>query len=133
MKAGASLATEAERSSHGLVGALSAGNLSAAVACFARDACLITPDGTAVHGRESIRPVLAQLILARTQIAIELSSTLTAGEVALTRERWTIRSPGAEGRTLTQSTESTVVQRWIEGRWKIAVVAPWSWGLPRAA
>jgi ketosteroid isomerase-like protein len=124
---GSAAVTEPEQPSHDLVGALSAGNLNAATACFARDACLITPDGTGVHGRDRIRPVIAQLILARAKIAIELSTTLVAGDVALSRERWTFRSPGAEGKALSQSTESTLVLRWIEGCWKIALAAPWGW------
>jgi ketosteroid isomerase-like protein len=124
---GSPAVTGPERSSHDLVGALSAGNLNAATACFARDGCLITPDGTAVHGRDRIRSVLAQLILARAKIEIERSSTLVVGDVALRRERWTIRSSGTEGRGLSQSTESTLVLRWIEERWKVALVAPWGW------
>jgi ketosteroid isomerase-like protein len=122
-----SIAAEPAPSSSDLVGALTAGNLKGATACFARDACLITPDGTEVHGRDRIRAVLAQMILARARIAIERSSTVVAGDVALGRERWTISSPGAEGRTLSQSTEPTVVLRRLEESWKVAVVAPWGW------
>jgi len=118
---------ESERVSHDLARALSAGNLDTAAACFARDACLITPDGTAVHGRERIRSVLAQLVLARAQVAVELSSTLVAGGIALTRERWTIRSPGADGRALVRRTEPMLVLRWIEEEWKLALAAPWGW------
>jgi ketosteroid isomerase-like protein len=121
------LPAEPERVSQYLTRALSIGNLDAAAACFARDACLITPDGTAVHGRERIRPVLAQLILARAKVAVELSSTLVAGDVALTCERWTIRSPAADGKDLVQSTDPTFVLRWIEEEWKLALVAPWGW------
>lgn len=128
MELSLSLLGNPERFSHRLVSAVNAGNLDAATAYFARDACLITPDGTAVHGRARIRSVLAQMIFARTRIAVELSATLTAGDVALARERWTIRSPGAEGRSLARSTESTLVLRWIEEHWKVAVIAPWSWG-----
>lgn len=127
MSRGSAVLTEPGRSSHDLVGALSAGDLDAATACFARDACLITPDGTAVHRRDRIRPVLAQLVLARAKIAIERSSTLVAGDVAMRCERWTISSPSPEGRDLSQRTDSTLVLRRIEERWKIALLAPWGW------
>jgi hypothetical protein len=44
----------------GFARALSRGNLAAALGCFAEDGCLLTPDATAVHGRERIRPLLLQ-------------------------------------------------------------------------
>jgi hypothetical protein len=45
-----------------LPSALSAGDLRGVSGCLAKDACLLTPDGTAVHGRETVRQVLAQLV-----------------------------------------------------------------------
>jgi len=32
--------------------------VDAAAHCFANDACLVTPDATAVRGRDEIRPIL---------------------------------------------------------------------------
>ncbi|MGB7685595.1 MAG: nuclear transport factor 2 family protein, partial [Solirubrobacterales bacterium] len=68
--------------------ALVAGDLDSASACFARDGCLITPDATAIHGRDRIRPVLAQLIAQRIDVAVEGSHVIGGGEVRLVRERW---------------------------------------------
>ncbi len=82
---------------------LSAGNLEAAAACFARDACLLTQDATAIHDREHIRPLLAQLIARRTRIEVELSSVLVAGDVALAREHWTIHIDGPKASRFEQS------------------------------
>ena len=79
-------------------GAISAGDLDAATACFARDGCLITPDATAIYGRERIRPVLLQLIARRTEITVELSHRVGSGEVVLAHERWRVRSGGLEDR-----------------------------------
>jgi uncharacterized protein (TIGR02246 family) len=107
---------------------LSVGNLEAAVACFARDACLVTPDTTVIHGRDQIRPLLVQLIARRTQIEIELSNVLVAGEVAFASERWTIRAEGPERSLHTQRCRPVLVTRRIEDNWKLAVVAPWGWG-----
>lgn len=110
-----------------LAGLLSAGKLDAAASCFARDACLLTPDATAVHGRERIRPLLAQLIARHAQIEVALSSVLIAGEVAFVQERWTVRSDGVEGSRFEQVCEPTLVLRWIEGHWKVVIAAPWGW------
>jgi len=110
------------------VRALSTGDLDAATACFARDGCLITPDATAVHGRERIRPLLAQLIAAHTEIRVDLSNVLTAAGVVLACERWTVRSEGADGDRVERTLEPTLVLREVEGEWKLAIVAPWGWG-----
>lgn len=105
---------------------LSTGKLDAAAACFARDSCLLTPDATAVHGRESIRPLLAQLIARRAQIRVEFSNVLVAGEVAFVQERWTVCTDGVEGSRFEQTCEPTLVLRLIEGYWKIVIASPWA-------
>jgi ketosteroid isomerase-like protein len=110
-------------------GAIGDGNLETATSCFAKDACLLTPDATAIRGRAEIRPILAQLIARRTWIEVLSSSVLVAGEVALGSERWAIRSAGAEGSVFEQLSSPTVVARYVEGSWKLAIAAPWGWGL----
>jgi len=107
---------------------ISAGNLAAASACFARDACLLTQDATAIHDREHIRPLLAQLIARRAKIEVEQSNVLCAGDVALAREQWTIEIDGAEGSRFAQACSPTLVAHRIEEQWKLALVAPWGWG-----
>lgn len=111
-----------------LAQALNARNLDAAAACFAKDACLLTPDSTAIRGRNRIRAVLVQLIARRTQIEVELSSVLGAADVALVRERWTIGSDGVEGARFEQICSATLVLRLIEGEWRLAIAAPWGSG-----
>ncbi len=106
---------------------LSAGDLEQAAACFARDGCLITPDATAVHGREEIRAVLAQMISRSTEIEVELSSTIAAGEVILASQRWRIRSGEPGERRLEQRANAVLVLRRIEGEWKLSIVAPWGY------
>jgi ketosteroid isomerase-like protein len=114
-----------EASSRLLAGALNCGDLDAAAACFARDACLITPDATAVETRERIRPVLAQMIARRTEIVVELSSAIAAGDVVLLRERWRVRA-GEPGGRVEETLDPTLVLRQIEGDWKVSIAAPWS-------
>lgn len=107
---------------------LSCGDLEGAAACFAREACLLTQDATAIHTRERIRPVLAQLIARHTQIEVELCCVLTAGDIALATERWTICIDGTEGSRFEQACMPTLILHRIEGQWKLAVAAPWGWG-----
>jgi uncharacterized protein (TIGR02246 family) len=114
-----------ERISLVFVAALNAGELEAATSFFSRDACLITPGATAIHGREEIRSLLAQMIARNSRIEIAFSTVLRAGEVALLRQRWTIRSEGAEGARYDQNLNPTLVLRQIEGVWKLAIAMPW--------
>jgi ketosteroid isomerase-like protein len=107
--------------------ALSAGDLDRAAAGLARDGCLITADATAIHGRERIRPVLAQMILRSTRIAIELSSSVDAGDAVLASQRWRISSGEPARRRFEQVTDALLVLRRIEAEWKLGIVAPWGY------
>lgn len=112
---------------HRFTSAISRGRLDAAVRCLTRDACLVTPDATAIHGREAIAGVLAQLIDARAEVSVDVTAVLRAGDVALAHERWRIRSGGSE-QEFVRSTQPTLVLHRVESRWKLAVAAPWGWG-----
>ncbi len=107
--------------------ALSAGDLDTAASYFARDACFLTPDATAIWGREEIRAVLAQLIGMRLQIRVDLRNLLTIGDIALSSERWTMRFEAADGTSFTQTSRSTAALRLIESQWKLLIAAPWGW------
>jgi ketosteroid isomerase-like protein len=112
-------------STRALAASITRGNLEGATSCFAKDACLITPDATVVRGREEIKPILHQLIVARSQIEVQESSIVLAGEVALGTERWVVRSAGSEGAPFTRALTPTMVLRQLEGVWKLAVAMPW--------
>jgi uncharacterized protein (TIGR02246 family) len=122
------LAETPERTCLAFTEALSAGDLEAATSCLARDACFLTPDATAIRGRSSIRPVLSQLIARHPRIRVEQSSILTAGDVALAHQRWTILSAGVEGSPFTQISSATLLLRELDGHWKLALAAPWGVG-----
>jgi ketosteroid isomerase-like protein len=107
--------------------ALNAGDAGAAANCFARDGCLITPDATAIHSRDAVRPLLAQLVARRVEITVELSCAVGAGDVVLASERWTVRF-GIDPVQPKQTLHPTLVLRRIEAEWKLAVAAPWGWG-----
>jgi uncharacterized protein (TIGR02246 family) len=107
---------------------ISRGDLEAAASCFAKDACLVTPDSTAIRGREEIRPILFQLIASGSRIEVQESSVILAGGVALGTERWVIATPGSEGQSFTRALTPTMVLRQLEGVWKVAIAIPWRRG-----
>lgn len=110
--------------SHAFSTALSTGDLERAAACFARDGCLITPDETAIHGRDQIRSVLAQMIARRTEVEVDLSNAVPAGDVMLVSERWRVRV-GESGARFEQTLYPTLVLQRIEADWKLSIAAPW--------
>ncbi|HEU5251747.1 MAG TPA: nuclear transport factor 2 family protein [Solirubrobacterales bacterium] len=112
-------------STRALAASISRGDLDGATSCFAKDACLLTPDATVVRGREEIRPILHQMIVAGSKIEVQESSIVLAGEVALGTERWVMSSAGSEGSPFTRALTPTMVLRQVEGVWKLAVAIPW--------
>ena len=110
---------------HGFIAAVSANELPSAAAFFTREGCLITPDGTAVHGRPGIAGVLAQLTARHTQIEVEQVVVRGAGDVAFASGRLTMHSDGPDGGRFEQSCDLSLVLRRVEARWKIAILAPW--------
>jgi len=115
----------AESALYAFIAALQAGQLPTAAACFTREGCMITPDGTAVHGRSEILTLLAQLVARRTEIEVEQLVVRRAGDVALATGRLTLRSNGLEGARIAQTCTPMLTLRRIEGVWKIAILAPW--------
>jgi ketosteroid isomerase-like protein len=118
-------ATTPQESTRAFAASISRGDLDAAAYCFAKDACLVTPDATAVRGRDEIRPILHQLIVVESRIEVQESSVLSAGEVALGTERWIVTSPGSEGASFTRALTPLLVLRQLEDVWKLAVALPW--------
>lgn len=107
---------------------IGSGNLDAATRCFARDACLLTPDATAIHDREHIRPLLAQLISRRVRIEVEQSNVLVAGDVAYVRELWRVSARVAAGSPYEHTCDPSLVLKRIEDSWKISIATLWGWG-----
>lgn len=102
------------------------GDHMAAARCFTREGCLITPDGTAIHGREDVAAIVAQMVARRTEIEVDQLTVREAGDVALVGGRMTMRTAGIEGRPIVQTFDPTAVLHRVEGAWRIAVLAPWT-------
>jgi len=122
----ATQSAQAENALYAFIAAVSARDAVTAAACFTREGCLITPDGTAVHGRADIAGILAQLIARRTEIEVERLAVRRAGDVALATGHLKMRSDAAEGTRIAQACDPTIALRRVEGTWKIAILAPWA-------
>gem|GEM_PF-3462376 len=107
------------------VAALRRRDLEKASVCLAPDACFLTPDQTAIHGRAEIVEILSQLRACAIDLRIEMrAAALQAGDTALTAERWTVRADGAG---MVRSFDSRTVLRRSGRGWRILVLTPWGW------
>lgn len=116
----------ADEAALAFVTALNEGRLREATGCFSRQGCMVTPDSTAVHGREEIQPLLAQMIARRVRVEVTSGTELRAGEVALLRQRWQLHSDAADGGRYTQELSPSLILHRVEANWKLVIAAPWS-------
>ena len=109
--------------------ALGRGDVERALAMWAEDASILTATGERVHGAEAIGAALRALVDNGASFEIELSRTIAAGDVALGLGTLTLSGIGADGESYRQRSSSAVIYvRGRDGRWRIAIDAPW--GLP---
>jgi uncharacterized protein (TIGR02246 family) len=104
--------------------ALRRGDADAAAALFSRHGCFVSPDATVIQGRQGVRDFLRQIVDLASDLTIEQRTMLTAGDVAVGSESWTMRV-GAGPRALRRTSRSTIVLARVEGSWRIAVADPW--------
>jgi uncharacterized protein (TIGR02246 family) len=104
--------------------ALRAGDPEAAAAMFSRQGCFVTPDSTVIEGRAEVRGFLRQFVALASDLSIDQRTMLTAGDVAVGSESWSVRLGRGAG-AVRRTSRSTIVLGRIEGAWRIAVVDPW--------
>jgi len=107
----------------GFEAALRAGNARAAAAMFSRHGCFVTPDSTVIRERSEIRGVLQQLADMPGELTVEQRSIVTAGDVAVSSESWSVRA--GESDSVRRTARSMIVLSRVEGIWRIAVFDPW--------
>lgn len=108
-----------------LVAALREARLGVALECFAEQSCLVTPDATAISGRGPIGEILAQLISQRTEIAIESSGAVLAGDLAFLNQRWRITVGRGGQDSHRQEVVPVLVLCRARSEWRLAIAAPW--------
>lgn len=77
-----------------------------------------------IQGRPRIRDFLDELVDLAEELTIGQRTMLTAGDVALGQESWSMRLGRGEA-AVRRTSRSTIVLGRIEGIWRIAAVDPW--------
>jgi ketosteroid isomerase-like protein len=76
------------------------------------------------QGRRQIGVFLRQFCDMSGELIFEQRSMVTAGDIAIGSENWTVQFAG-NGGSVRRTSRSTIVLNRIEGFWRIAVVDPW--------
>ena len=98
--------------------AINRGDVSAAAACWTRDAALVAADGATARGEAELTARFEQLVHAGVRIEITVAELAVAGNVALGTTRMTMAAIDASAST---TLNGTVVYLHDAARWRIAV------------
>ena len=105
---------------------LTEGDLDGALALYEPDAAFIPQPGSVVTGLDSIREALAGFFALRPRLEGTIANTVTADDVALVVNDWTLRGTQPDGSPIELSGRShDVLRRHPDGRWLISIDNPW--------
>ena len=109
--------------------AINSGDVAAALELWLEDAAIVQAGGQMVRGREAIGAALQALVRHDVSLEIDVERVFSAGGVAIATGTLTMSTVGEDGEPFTQRSRSVVVYaRGSDGRWRLAIDAPW--GLP---
>ncbi len=108
---------------------LNRGDVDAAMTLYESEAAFAPQPGEEVTGLEAIRAALQQFAALKPRLRGEITSVLTAGDVALVHNRWQLEGTQPDGSPLEMSGHSAdVLRRASDGRWRILIDDPWGAG-----
>jgi uncharacterized protein (TIGR02246 family) len=118
-----------EQVAHAFAAAIARRDVAGALALWREDAAIVAADGSLLRGREQIVRALDALVRNGTDVAVHVARVFEAGGIALATGTLTLSGDGADGPFQQHSDSTVVYARGADGRWRIALDAPW--GLPR--
>jgi uncharacterized protein (TIGR02246 family) len=109
--------------------ALNGGDIDRAMSLYEPGATFAPQPGQAVEGRQAIRAALDRFAALRPRMKGEITSVITAGDVALVMNRWRLRGTQPDGAPVEMGGRSAdVLRRGPDGRWRILIDDPWGGG-----
>jgi uncharacterized protein (TIGR02246 family) len=99
---------------------LNAGDLDAAAALYAPEACFVPKSGETVKGRDAIQTVLSGLIARKERLRGRVVKAVVAGDTAVLYTDWQGTADGGEER----SRAIEVLRRQPDGTWLLVVGDP---------
>jgi uncharacterized protein (TIGR02246 family) len=108
---------------------LNRGDVEGALALYDADATFAVQPGEVVEGSDAIRAALGSFAALEPRLSGTIEKTLTAGDLALVVNRWSLDGRRPDGETVRMAGVSAdVLRRNADGSWKIAIDDPWGGG-----
>lgn len=108
---------------------LNGGDVEGALALYERDATFAVQPGETVQGANAIRAALGSFAALEPKLSGTIEKSLTAGDVALVINRWSLEGHQPDGVPVRMAGLSAdVLRRGADGAWKIAIDDPWGGG-----
>jgi uncharacterized protein (TIGR02246 family) len=105
------------------------GDVNDAIALYEPGATFAPQPGEEVTGLAAIRGALQQFAALNPRLHGEITKVLTAGEVALVRNRWQLEGTQPDGSPVEMRGHSAdVLHRAPDGGWRILIDDPWGGG-----
>jgi uncharacterized protein (TIGR02246 family) len=109
-----------------LAASLNRGDVDAAIALYESEAAFAPQPGEEVTGLEAIRDALRQFAALKPRLRGEITTVLTAGDVALVHNRWQLEGTQPDGSPVEMRGHSAdVLRRASDGGWRILIDDPW--------
>lgn len=110
------------------------GDVDGLVAMYASDAVYVVRPDKVVSG-DGLRKALADLLALKPRIDARLQSCVTAADVALLIQNWSLSIPRSDGGSpiLRSGTGTDILRRGEDGEWKILIDNPLGTDLPASA
>jgi uncharacterized protein (TIGR02246 family) len=102
-----------------------AGDVEGVVALYEPEAVLVGPGRRLIAGTQALRQTYTQLFASKPTFAGETQTAIRNGNLALTSTRFTISSPGPDGKPMPVKTATTEVARCQpDGSWLWVIDQP---------
>lgn len=103
-----------------------AGDLETMMSLYEPDAILMPEPGKLAEGKDAIREAQMGLLTIKGTMKVGATTTLTSGDLAISRCSWTLTGTGPDGSPVDISGDSTeVLRRQADGTWRLVFDLPW--------
>jgi uncharacterized protein (TIGR02246 family) len=110
--------------------ALNRGDVEGAMSLYENEATFAPQPGREVKGLEAISAALDRFVALEPRMPGEITSVMTAGDLALVTNRWQLEGTQPDGAPVEMRGHSAdVLRRVPDGGWRILIDDPWGGGV----
>jgi uncharacterized protein (TIGR02246 family) len=113
-----------------LFAAFNKGDIDALVALYEPGASMVAQPGQVATGTEGVREVMAGFLAMKPTLTSEKNETITAGDLALSVTKWTLKGTDPNGQPIgLEGTATDVLRKQVDGSWLFVIDNPWGDGI----